>query len=184
MNIWKKLTGILNKLRGFDFGQKEINKLNNNNENKNSMAKKTVITKVLDVEVNESMIEFPQNRTLMTEKLTYDDPTRPEIVKGLQTVDEVFENYKPNVNIEFQNSEGVPVKENLAFGNLGDFGVKGITAQSDFLKGLDLEKDQYQKIIKQLKSNKPLKNAIADVETKQAMLNAIHALLTELENAK
>lgn len=148
------------------------------------MAKKTVISKVMDIEVNESMIEFPQNRALMTEKLTYDDPTRPEIVGGLQTVDEVFEHYQPKVNVEFQDSEGVPNKETLNFSNLGDFGVKGITAQSDFLQGLDSERELYQKIIKQLKSNKPLKTAIAEVESKQAMLNTIHALLNELEGNK
>ena len=132
------------------------------------MAKKTVITEVLDVEVNESMIEFPQNRAFMTEKLTYDDPTRPEVVKGLQTVDEVFEHYQPKVDVEFQDSEGVPNKETLKFNNLGGFGMKGITAQSDFLQGMDNERELYQKIIKQLKSNKPLKNTI-------------HALLSELE---
>jgi len=69
----------------------------------------------------------------------------------------------------------------LAFSNLGDFGVKGITAQSEFLKALSVQKEEYQKIIKQLKSNKQLKQVLSDAEMKQAMLNSIHALLKELE---
>ena len=148
------------------------------------MAKKTVITEVQDVEVGEAILEFPQNRTLMVEKLTHDDPTKPEITSGLKTVDDVFEHYKPKVKVEFQDEEGVPNKEELAFSNLGDFGVKGITAQSSFLKGLEVKKDEYQKIIKQLKTNKQLKKAIEDIESKQALLNAIYALLKELEESK
>ena len=146
------------------------------------MAKKTVITKVLDVEVGESILEFPQNRALMVEKLTYDDPSSPEIVKGLDTVDKVFEHYKPKVEVEFQDMEGAPKKEMLNFSNVGDFGVKGITAQSPFLKDLSIRKEEYANIIKRLKSNKQLRSALGDEEHKQAIVSAIHALLKELEN--
>lgn len=144
------------------------------------MAKKTVITEVQDVEVMESVLEFPQNRALLTEQLTYEPPAKPEIVSDLKTMDDVFEHYKPKVEVEFQDSDGVPKKEELNFNNVGDFGVKGITEQSDFLKSLNVQKDQYKKIIKQLKSNSQLKQVLADVESKQSMLNAIHALLKEL----
>lgn len=145
------------------------------------MAKKTVITEVQDVEVMESVLEFPQNRAFMTEQLTADGPTSPEIANGLKTVDDVFEHYKPKVNVDFQDSEGVSKKETLAFSNVGDFGVKGIIAQSDFLMSLNIQKEEYQKIIKKLKSNKQLKLLLGELETKQALLNAIHCLLKDLE---
>lgn len=148
------------------------------------MAKKTVITEVQDIEVGEAILEFPQNRTLMVEQLTHEEPTKPEIAKGLKTVDDVFEHYKPKVDVEFQDMEGVPKKESLNFTNVGDFGVKGITNQSSFLKSLQVQQDEYQKIIKQLKSNKPLRTVIEDMESKQALINAIHALLKELESTK
>ena len=144
------------------------------------MAKKTVITEVQDVEVMESILEFPQNRALLTEQLTYEPPSKPEIKNDLKTMDDVFEHYKPKVNVDFQDSEGVPRKETLDFNSVGDFGIKGITEQSDFLKSLNIQKEQYKKIIKQLKSNSQLKKVLNDVESKQAMLNAIHALLKEL----
>lgn len=148
------------------------------------MARKTVITQVQDVEVNESIIEFPQNRALITEQLTYNEPPKPDIVKGLKTVDEVFEHFKPKVDVEFQDMEGGSKKETLAFNNLADFGVKGLTAQSSFLQDLDVQKNEYQKIIKQLKTNKLLRQAISDIESKKALLNSILALLKELEATK
>ena len=74
------------------------------------MAKKTVITEVQDVEVGEAILEFPQNRTLMVEQLTHDDPSRPEVVKGLKTVEDVFEQFKPNVDVEFQDGGEIEFK--------------------------------------------------------------------------
>jgi len=62
--------------------------------------------------------------------------------------------------------------------------VKGITAQSDFLTGLETEKDQYQKIVKQLKSNKVLKAALEDPEAKAALLSTLRGLISELTEKK
>lgn len=135
-------------------------------------------------DANEAFADIPQNRTLMVEKLTNDPPIKPEITTGLKTIEEVFEHFKPEVEVEFEDDDGVEVKETLKFGNLGDFGAKGITRQSKFLKDLDTQKDQYVKITKQLKTNKLLKNAIANPEAKQSILDAIRALLTELEEKK
>jgi len=75
-------------------------------------------------------------------------------------------------------------KETLSFANLGDFGVKGITAQSSFLTGLETEKDQLQKIVKQLKGNKVLKTALEDPEAKAALLSTLQGLIGELEEKK
>lgn len=135
-------------------------------------------------DANEALQEIPQNRTLLIEKLTQDQPIKPQVVKGLKTIDDVFEHYKPEVEVDFEDSEGVGKKEKLSFSNLGDFGDKGITRQSAFLKGLSTEKDQYVKIIKQLKTNKILKAALTDPDAKQALLESIRALLTEIEEKK
>lgn len=135
-------------------------------------------------DANEAIQEIPQNRTLFVEKLTQDQPTKPEIVQGLKTIDDVFEHYKPEVEVDFEDADGVERKEALNFGNLGDFGAKGITRQSNFLKDLNTEKDQYLKIIKQLKTNKILKAALDSPEAKQALLESIRALLTEIEADK
>ncbi len=129
----------------------------------------------------ESLQEIPQNRTIFVEKLTQDQPLRPEMVKGLKTVDEVFEHYRPSIELSFEDSEGMESKSTLNFNNLGDFGKKGIVNQSEFLKDLDTEKDQYLKVIKQLKTNKILKAALSDPDAKEALLNTIQELISELE---
>lgn len=135
-------------------------------------------------DANEAFADIPQNRTLLVEKLTNDPAIKPVVQTGLKTIEEVFEHFNPNVEVEFENAEGVGKKEMLKFHNLGDFGAKGITRQSSFLKDLDTEKDQYVKVMKQLKTNKILKTAIADPEAKQALLDAIRALLTEIDENK
>lgn len=135
-------------------------------------------------DANEAIQEIPQNKTLLVEKLTSDTPVKPEIIKGLQTVEDVFEKFKPEVNMEFDTSEGTTKKETLSFSNLGDFGIKGITNQSNFLKDLSTEKDQFIKIIKQLKTNKILKAALTDDEAKNALLNSIRGLIEELNQPK
>ena len=134
-------------------------------------------------DANEAFAEIPQNRTLLCEKLTADDPIKPEIVEGLQTIDDVFEHYKPEIEIDFESSDGVEKKEKLSFRGLSDFGMKGITAQSEFLKDLTVEQEQYQKIIKQLKSNKLLRKTLEKPDTKADLLSVMYALIKELEEA-
>lgn len=135
-------------------------------------------------DASEAFGDIPQNRTLMAEKLTKDTPVKPEVVHGLQTIEQVFAHYKPDLTVDFEDADGVSRKETLRFGNLGDFGTRGITAQSEFLKDNAAQKDEYFKIIKQLKSNKILKTALADPDAKKALLDAIKGMAAELENNK
>ena len=132
-------------------------------------------------DASEAFAEIPQNRTLLCEKLTSDAPIKPNIVGGLQTIDDVFEHYKPQVELEFEDSDGAGKQEKLSFSGLSDFGIKGITAQSEFLQDLTIEKEQYQKIIKQLKSNKLLRKTLEKPETKADLLGVMYALIKELE---
>lgn len=135
-------------------------------------------------DASEAFADIPQNRTLMAEKLTKDAPVKPQIVHGLQTIEQVFENYKPTVEVDFEDADGASKKETLHFNGLGDFGMKGITEQSEFLKDFATQKDEYLKIIKQLKSNKILKSALADPDAKSALLDAIYSMIAELKNNK
>ena len=135
-------------------------------------------------DANEAISDIPQNRTLMVEKLTADAPIKPEVISDLKNIDEVFEHFKPKVEVDFEDSEGGTKAETLQFGGLSDFGVKGITAQSGFLKDLANQKEQSYKIIKQLKSNKMLRKALDNEETKEALLNSMYALIKEIEDAK
>lgn len=139
---------------------------------------------VLENEAFEAFADIPQNRVLLAEKLTNDAPIKPEVVHGLTTIEQVFEHFKPQVEVEFETEEGAPQKETMRFGNLGDFGIKGMTPQSNLLKDLTLKREQYRKIIRQLKSNKLLKQALTDSGHKQSLLAALNALIQELESSK
>jgi len=132
------------------------------------------------LDASEAISEIDQNKTLIIEKLTANAPVKPEIVSGLKTVEEVFEHFKPKVEIEFENSEGATIKEELSFKNLGDFGLKGISNSSEFLKELTHESNQYRKMMKQLKTNKILKAALTDEQAKKALISSIKGLIAEL----
>lgn len=132
--------------------------------------------------VGEGFVEISPNKTLYVQKLTYDDPIKPEIVEDLQKIEDVFAHFKPEVDVELNKEDGSTVKENFKFGGLGDFDVKSLTNQSPFLKNLNLENDAFLKIIKQLKSNKSLKNVVENPETKEAFVNSLKSLIAELDN--
>ncbi len=129
----------------------------------------------------EAIGEIGQNKTLFIQKLTQNPPVKPEVVKGITSIDGVFQHFKPEVEVNYEDSEGVERKEKLHFQNVGDFSKQGIIDQSDFLKSLNTEKDQYLKIVKQLKSNKILKMALEDPDAKEALLESIYSLLSELK---
>jgi len=135
-------------------------------------------------DASEGIADIPQNRTLVIEKLTDNPPVKPQMVYDLKNVDEVFAHFKPSVEVEFEKEDGSNANEVLNFSNLGDFGMRGITTQSNYLQDLNQKQEQYLKIIKQLKSNKSLKSVIENQDTKAAFLGALHALIQELDDAK
>ena len=130
---------------------------------------------------SEAISEIPLNRTLLVQKLTTNTPMRPVIVQGLKTPEAVFAHFKPEVAVDFENADGGAVPEKLLFASLGDFGKKGIVSQSNFLQSLASETDDLQKLLRQLKSNKILKTALENPETKAAFLSAIEAMMDELK---
>ncbi|GAB2530502.1 hypothetical protein [Spirosoma aerophilum] len=136
------------------------------------------------LDVNESIVDIPQNRTLLIEKLTADPALRPEIVEGLKTVGDVFDHFQPQQDIEFETEEGSPISETLRFRALGDFGRKGVIAQSVYLQELNMTYEDLQRYVKQLKSNKILKTVLENPEAKAAYMSAIEAMIRELEEVK
>ena len=133
-------------------------------------------------EAADAIQQIPQNRTLIVEKLTEFPPVKPKMIQGLKSIDEAFEHFDPQVEMTFTDDEGIESKETLTFKNLGDFGKNGITNQSEYLKDLDTEKEQYLKVVKQLKTNKILRLALADSNAKMALLETIEGLLDELND--
>jgi predicted component of type VI protein secretion system len=133
-------------------------------------------------DASEAFADLPQNKTLFIQKLTQDEPMKPQVVKGLNSVQDVFEHYKPNADLTLKGEEGQEIKENLKFSNVGDFGPKGITKQSDFLQELQQRKAEMSTLVKQLRSNKVLNSALQGAESKEAFIDSLKQLVKELED--
>ncbi|QXV65587.1 type VI secretion system contractile sheath small subunit [Mucilaginibacter sp. 21P] len=133
------------------------------------------------VDTSEAFGEIAPNKTLFIQKLTDNEPLRPEKVEGLTTVEAVFEHYKPNVNLNLNRQDGSAITENIKFNTLGDFSPKRIVQQSSYLRKLNIEREMYMNIIKQLKTNKTLKTTLDNEETRAAFVSALKNFVKELE---
>ena len=132
-------------------------------------------------DASEAISNIPANRTLLIQKLTNEAPVTPEAVYKLETVEAVFEKFAPKVDVEFQDETGADVKETINFRNLGDFNPKAIQENSQFLNKLNVEKEQNTKIVRQLTSNRALKKALDNSETRAAIIDALESSLSEIK---
>ena len=166
------------------------NNIDNNNSlinNSKFMAKKTVITKVLDANAQDGIIEFPQNRTLYADQFTDVAPNTDEDREGFKakSMKEVFEHYQPSKEgIALETEEGGAVYENFEFRQIKDFEDEQLIEQSELLSGKKAKIDAYNSVIRQLEKNKTLRNTLKDDSSKENLKNALKALLTELEDAE
>ncbi len=145
-------------------------------------AKPGIATTILAPDpVGEGFVEISPNKTLFIQKLTNNEPIRPQIIEGLQTVEDVFDHFKPACDVELDREDGSTIKETFKFAGLGDFDTKNLVNQSSFLADTNVQHDVYLKIVKQLGTNKSLKNVIENPETKQAFIDSLRVLISELE---
>ncbi len=133
---------------------------------------------------SEGISDIPLNRTLFINKLTSDPAYKPEVVHDLKNINEVFQHYQPQVEMEFETAEGTSVSEQLRFQSLANFGKLGIIAQSSFLQNLNSEVIDLQKMLKQFKSNRIFRTVLENPEAKESYLSALKALVQELEEAE
>lgn len=146
-------------------------------------AKPGIATTILAPEAaGEGFVEISPNKTLFIQKLTNEEAIRPEIVEGLQTVEDVFRHFNPNVEVELEKEDGSTQSETFNFGGLGDFDPKNLVNKSDYLKSLDMDNNTLLKMVKKLKTNKSLQKVLENPETKEAFINSLKALVGELES--
>jgi hypothetical protein len=150
------------------------------------MARKTVISKVLDVEAQDGIIEFPQNRALYADQFTDEAPQSDEDREGFKakSMKDVFEHYQPSKkDVALENEEGGAVFEDFDFKSVKDFEDDALIANSALMSGAKGKIDAYNSVIRQLEKNKSLRNALKDDAAKGNLKNALKALLAELEAA-
>lgn len=133
---------------------------------------------------NEAIIPIPDNRTLIITKLNEDPPSTPEINDKCTTVKEVFDHYKPTVQLSLKDENNIPVNEEITFNNLGDFGKNGIVKKSKFLQKLDQDKKDSQSFLQVVRSNKVMERILNNPETREAYVTVLKDLIQELETAE
>lgn len=151
------------------------------------MARKTVISKVLDADAQDGIIEFPQNRTLYADQFTDEAPNTDEDREGFKpkNMKEVFEHYQPSKNgVALETEEGGAVYENFDFKSIKDFEDESLIVQSELLGAEKGKIDAYNSVIRQLEKNKTLRNTLKDAAARGNLKNALKALLAELDEAE
>ena len=129
----------------------------------------------------EKIEALPPSRTLYVS--AFNNNPEMEKVTGLESVEAVFEHFKPQIDAEFLDEEGAPVFETLSFNKMNDFSPDGMLEQSPFLKGLSEKEYNYDRFYKNLKNNRQLQKALSDPETKAAYAAALQTLIAELKES-
>lgn len=159
----------------------------NNQLNNRTMARKTVISKVVEENAQDGVIEFPQNRTLYADQFTDVVPNTDEDREGFKakSMKDVFEHYQPSKEgVTLTTEEGGAVYEDFEFRQIKDFEDEQLIAQSELLSGKKAKIDAYNSVIRQLERNKTLRNALKNDAARDDLKNALKALLAELEDAE
>ena len=100
---------------------------------------------------------------------------------------DVFDHFKPSVEVEFANEEGEIVPETLHFNEMKDFDVNGgkgnLVMNSPFLSDIKIHADNSSKVRKQLEQNTKLRNILKDAQAREDLKVMLQAMLDELEQS-
>ena len=146
------------------------------------MTSKTVFAETKYDEDIAGIREVPQDKTLYIDQFTDMAPVKPGEIFQPETVEDVFEHYKPEKKgVQMSDQEGRPIRENFRFTAIKDFDDKQLIEQSPYLHQQRAMMDSYKNIEQQLIKNKVLRRAFEDEEGRKNLVNALRALLAELE---
>ncbi|MCA9732093.1 type VI secretion system contractile sheath small subunit [candidate division KSB1 bacterium] len=129
---------------------------------------------------NPKIEELSPNKTLIAQQYTKDEAADPQIRTDIKTLVELFEAYKPSVDVEFETLSGEPKEETIHFRSLGDFRPKGIAQQSAFLADLQLEMDTLHELLQQLSRNTKFRKLLEDADARAAYIAVLESLQAEL----
>ena len=163
---------------------KEKEKQHSNNPKiSRTMARKTVISKVVDEEPRDGVMVLPQNRTLYADQFTDEAPVGEPTTFQAKSMKDVFEHYQPKVeDIELNTEDGNSTFENFEFRQIKDFEDDQLIAQSKLMSEEKSKVGGYNSIIRQLEKNKTLRNVMKDDASRNGLKDALKALLAEIED--
>ena len=150
------------------------------------MEEKNFISKATDEESGSNVSALDTNKTLFIDQYTTEVQSEdPELFEDAKTIGDVFDHFKPNVEVSFTDDEGGVVSETLHFNEIKDFEANGgkgnLVANSEFLSGQKAQMDSYAKVRKQIEQNKKLRDILKDPKSKEELKEYLQYLLTELK---
>ena len=150
------------------------------------MEEKNFISKATDEESGSNVSALDTNKTLFIDQYTTDVQSEdPELFEDAKTIGDVFNHFKPEVEVNFTDDEGGVVTETLHFNEIKDFEANGgkgnLVANSEFLSGEKSQLDSYAKVRKQIEQNKKLRDIIKDPKSKEELKEYLQYLLSELK---
>ena len=127
------------------------------------------------------------NKTLLIDQFTTDATEEPELFEGAKTMADVFDHYKPSVEVDFENENGETVTETLHFNEMKDFDVNGgkgnLVSNSKVLSDIKLHADNAGKVRKQIEQNSKLRTILKDAQSREDLKALLQSMLDELEKA-
>lgn len=150
------------------------------------MEEKNFISKATDEESGSQVSALDTNKTLFIDQYTTDAQGEdPELFEDAKTISDVFDHFKPNVEVQFSGEDGGIVSETLHFNEIKDFEADGgrgnLVANSEFLSDQKAQMDSYAKVRKQIEQNKKLRDILKDPKSKEELKDYLEYLLNELK---
>ena len=150
------------------------------------MEEKNFISKATDEESGSSVSALDTNKTLFIDQYTTDAQGEdPELFEDAKTIGDVFDHFKPNVEVQFTGEDGGVVSETLHFNEIKDFEADGgrgnLVANSEFLSEQKAQMDSFAKVRKQIEQNKKLRDILKDPKSKEELKDYLEYLLNELK---
>ncbi|MBP5327280.1 MAG: hypothetical protein J6Y98_05150 [Bacteroidales bacterium] len=128
------------------------------------------------------------NKTLLIDQFTSEATEEPELFEGAKTMADVFEHFKPSVDVDFQNENGETVTETLHFNEMKDFDVNGgkgnLVSNSKILSDIKLHADNAAKVNKQIEQNSKLRAILKDSQSRDDLKALLQSMLDELEQSQ
>lgn len=131
-------------------------------------------------DASEGISEIDGNRTLFVQQMTEEPDDELKLVEGVTNINEAFETFKPELKVNFEDEDGSEAEESLKFTKMADFGPKGLSENSDFLKSLSGDLESLHKIMKQLKTNRVFQRMLADPEATKAYMEMLQEMISDL----
>ena len=171
------------------FFQKLFHKSKKQVQKSHNMLKENFISQAPDEESNAKVTPLDNNKTIIIDQYTSDvEVGNSELFENPKTMQDVFNHFKPSVNVEFEDEQGGIVSEQLHFNEMRDFEANGgkgnLVTNSPFLSNAKSKVDVSAKIRKQIEQNRRLRDILKDAEGKAELKELLEALLQEIKEQK